>query len=101
MDKEQRQINDVLNLLVGGGVSVFLTLLCGSLLIGLILERDKAETFLVLLGTGGLLCGLGCGVYCLHILSKRGYKPLYRAAMILTVAGFIFVLIGAWLYESN
>jgi hypothetical protein len=101
MDKHQRQINDVLNLLVGGGLSVFLTLLFGSLLIGMILEKDKAETFLVMLGIGGVLGGLGCGVYCLHILNKRGYKPLYRAAMILTVAGFIFVLIGAWLYENN
>ena len=101
MSGNKGQINDILNLVVAGGVAIFATLLGSSLLVGLLFESDKAETFLILIGAGLFFCGTGCAVYCIHILKKRVYKILYHIGLILTVAGFIFVMIALWLYERN
>jgi xanthine/uracil permease len=99
--KKQGQINDILNLIVGGIVAAFLTILGATLLIGLFFERDKAEAFLILLGFGLLFSGIGCTVYCFYVWYKRGVKLLYRISVILAVTGFIFALIALWLYENG
>lgn len=101
MSGNKGQINDILNLIVGGGIAIFATLFGSSLLINLFLEKNKAETFLVLIGFGLFFCGVGCAVYCVYVLKKRIYKMLYRISLILTAAGFVSALIALLLYERN
>lgn len=95
------EINDILNLVVGGGVAIFATLLGSSLLIGLALETEKAENILILLGFALLFCGLGCTVYFYYVWKKRIYRPLYRVSLILTAAGFILAVITFWIYTKG
>ena len=101
MSKQGVQINDLLNLIVSGGIAIFSTLLGSSLLVSLALEKEKVDGYLVLLGSALLFGGLGCGVYFYYVLKKRVNKPLYRVSLILTTAGFIFALIAMWFYQKN
>lgn len=102
MSDEQRKNlrDDALNLLVAGGVALFSILIGGSLLVGLAGEPEKAETFLVLLGSGSVLAGLGCGGYCYYILTKRVSGWLYPVSLGLTVMGLALAVIAEAMYET-
>jgi hypothetical protein len=97
-EKRGREFNDALNLLVAGFVALFSLPVGASLLIGLASEPDKRETFLVALGFGLLFTGVGCGLYCIHLLTYRAFKLLYRISLALTVAGYALSLIAQAIY---
>lgn len=101
MGRRVGEINDILNLVVSGGVAIFSTLLGSSLLIGLVFDRESAELLLILFGFALLFCGLGCLVYFYYVWKKRIYKPLYRVSLILTAAGFIFAAAAVWIYTKG
>lgn len=96
--KRGQEFNDALNLLVAGGVCLFSLLIGGSLLVGLATEPDKRETFLIVLGFGLLFGGLGCGLYCFHLLTARAYPFIYPASLALTIIGFALALLSQLMY---
>lgn len=101
MGKRGSEISDILNMVVGGGIAIFATLLGSSLLIGLALDRENAELLLIMTGFSFLFCGLGCAVYFYYVWKKRIYRPLYRVSLILAMAGFILAVITFWIYSKS
>jgi hypothetical protein len=98
--KRQNTIQDGLNLVVGGGMALFSTLFGSALLIGLASEPEKSETFLVVLGWGLLLGGIGCAIYCFYLLTHKVFKWMYYLALALTIAGYGLAIVGEAIYET-
>ena len=93
--------NDALRLLVCGMVAGVGLLIGGSLLLGLAAEPEKSETFLVAVGAGAVLGGVGCGLYCCHILTHRAFDWLYPVALVITFVGYAVAIIGQAIYASR
>lgn len=98
--KQESNIQDALNLIVGGGVALFSLLFGSSLLIGLASEPEKSETFLVVLGWGLLSGGIGCAIYCFYLLTHKVFQWMYYLALALTIIGYGLALFGQSIYET-
>jgi uncharacterized membrane protein len=99
--KRESNMEDALNLIIAGGMALFSTLLGSALLIGMATEPEKSETFLVLLGWGVLLGGIGCAIYCFYLLTHKVFKWMYILALVLTFAGYGLALYGQAIYNTH
>ncbi|MBX7170196.1 MAG: hypothetical protein K1X72_04510 [Pyrinomonadaceae bacterium] len=80
------------------GVSI---LIGGSMFFGLLMEPDKAETFLFLVSFGAMLGGIGCAINCLYIITKRRIKWLYYLAFVVGITGYGMAVYGEAMYLNS
>ena len=98
--KTKNRIENPLDFIISAGVGLFLLVFGSSLLIGMLSEPEKSETFLIILGWGLLFAGLGCAIYCFYLLTYKVFKWMYYLAIGLSVIGYGLAIFGQAIYRT-
>lgn len=99
---KQRNVSgsDILNFFASVIIAVFSLFIGGAWFIGLILEPDKSENFLIILSQGLLLAGIGCILNCIYLLTKKIYLWIYWTALALVIVGYGLAIFGQAIYNN-
>lgn len=92
--------SDILNFFASAIIAIFSLFIGGVWLIGLIVEPDKSNDFLIMLSLGLFIGGIGCIIYCYYLLTKKIYYWIYWIALALTLLGYTLVLFGESIYDN-
>lgn len=64
------------------------------------MEPEKSETFLILVRFGLLLGGVGWGLNCIYLITKKKFQWIYLLSLGILISGYGLAFLGKTIYQN-